>query len=302
MPFESRHRKDEPVIIEVAINGVGSKARNPNIPRKHEEITIDTLACINAGANLIHAHNENIALGGAEAAADYLAAWRPVLDQHPGTLWYPTLTAVGNSTTNLEHIAIIQQEIGLRIAPVDPGSTNIGTADGQGIPVGRSYVNSYEDIRSAFTFCEAHKIAPALAIYEPGFMQTTRSYYRSGHLPAGSMVKFYFGGEWGVMAALPGVTFGLPPTKNALAAYLDMLDRIDLPWSVSVWGGDLLETPIARMALERGGHLHIGLEEFYSPERQPTNEELVYEAVALVHQVGRPIATTQQAVEIMALP
>ena len=62
------------------------------------------------------------------------------------------------------------------------------------------------------------------------------------------MPKFYFGGDYGMFADKPGVSFGLPPTENALAAYLDMLEGTDLPWSVSVWGGDLIETPIARLA------------------------------------------------------
>jgi hypothetical protein len=31
-----------------------------------------------------------------------------------------------------------------------------------------------------------------------------------------------------------------------------------------------LSTPLARMAVERGGHLHVGLEEFCDVERFPT--------------------------------
>ena len=102
-------------------------------------------------------------------------------------------------------------------------------------------------------------------------MQTTLAYFRAGRLPEGAMVKFYFGGPYGMFGKGPGVTFGLPPTKNALLAYLDMIEGTGLPWSVSVWGGDLIETPIARLALERGGHLHVGLEEHSGP-RHPTNE------------------------------
>lgn len=185
---------------------------------------------------------------------------------------------------------------------VDPGSTNLGAPDAEGLPVGTVYSNSYDDIRTAFSFCESHHVGPALAIYEPGFLQTTLAYYRAGRLPAGTMVKLYFGGEWGMSATGRGVTFGLPPTENALAAYLDMLEGCDLPWSVSVWGGDLLETPIARMALERGGHLHVGLEEHFSPDRTPTNEDLVREAAELVAKVGRPLASTAQTEQIMALP
>jgi len=295
------HRIDQPLIIEVAINGVGGKERNPNIPRKPDEIIVDALQCIDAGANLIHAHNEDINLSGQAAADDYLAAWKPIISQRPETLWYPTLTASGNSATSLEHIEIIQRELPLHIAPVDPGSTNIGSLDEHGLPVGRVYANSYEDIRTAFDFCSRHSLGPALAIYEPGFLQTTLAFYRADSLPTGTMIKLYFGGEWGLMAKVKGLTFGLPPTANALKAYLDMLEAVDLPWSVSVWGGDLMATPLARMALELGGHLHLGLEEFYDPQRQPTNKELVEEAVALAAAVGRPIASIAEAKTIMSL-
>ena len=118
----------------------------------------------------------------------------------------------------------------------------------------------------------------------------------------GLNVKFYFGGEYGLMSTEPGVSFGLMPTEHGLLAHLDMLEGTDLPWSVSVWGGDLMETPIARLALERGGHLHIGVEEFYAPDRSPSNEELIREAVALCDKVGRPVATTAQTAEMLALP
>ena len=116
------------------------------------------------------------------------------------------------------------------------------------------------------------------------------------------MVKLYFGGEWGLSARGRGVTFGLSPTRNALLAYLDMLEGTDLPWSVSVWGGDLMDTPVARLALERGGHLHVGLEEHFHPDRKPTNVELVEQAVALAAEVGRPIATDAQAADLLDLP
>ena len=164
------------------------------------------------------------------------------------------------------------------------------------------YANSYADIREAFSICEEHSWGPQLAIYEPGFLQCVLTYQRARRLPAGSMVKFYFGGEWGMWARARGVTFGLPPTTNALLAYLDMLEGTDLPWSVSVWGGDLMSTPVARLALERGGHLHVGLEEHYDPDRSPTNVELVEQAVALAQEVGRPIASTADALRLLDLP
>ena len=75
-----------------------------------------------------------------------------------------------------------------------------------------------------------------------------------------------------------------------------------MPWSVSVWGGDLMATPVARLALELGGHLHVGLEEHFDPDRKPTNVELVDEAVALAGSVGRPVAGCAETVGLLGLP
>jgi uncharacterized protein (DUF849 family) len=291
-----------PVIIECAINGVTSPEKNPNVPLKPDQIAADTLRALDAGAALIHAHNSDYQLTGEAAARDYLAAWKPILTRRPGTLWYPTLCAGKGSAEMLAHVEPILREVPLRFAVVDPGSTNLGVPDADGLPQGGVYANSYADIRYSFELCARLRLGPSLAIYEPGFLQTVLAYHRAGRLPRGAMVKLYFGGPYGLMATRPGCTFGLPPTRNALLAYLDMLEGTGLPWSVSVWGGDLMQTPIARLALELGGHLHVGIEEFYSPERSPTNQELVREAAQLVASVGRPLADAAAAARILALP
>lgn len=290
-----------PAIIEVAINGGSSKRRNPNVPRTAAEIIEDSYRCLDAGAAIIHAHNSDYGLSGRKAAEDYLLAWRPILAERPDTLWYPTLSGGRGVDEVLEHFRILSGEVPLRIGVVDPGSTNLGRPGKDGLPIGVVYQNSYDDIARSLAFCESQGLGPSLAIYEPGFLQTTLAYHRTGRLPRGAMVKLYFGGPYGLFGKGPGVTFGLPPTEHALLAYLEMLEGTDLPWSVSVWGGDLIETPVARLALERGGHLHVGLEE-HSGSRQPTNEELVREAVSLVSEVGRSIANAEQAAAILDLP
>jgi uncharacterized protein (DUF849 family) len=292
----------QPVILECAINGATSPEKNPNVPRKPTEIIDDTFRALDAGASVIHAHNSEIALQGEDAARDYLAAWKPILAKRPDTLWYPTVCWGTGAAVLLSHIEPILREVSLRFSVIDPGSTNLGVPDDEGLPQGMVYANSYDDIRYGFALCERLSLAPSLAIYEPGFLRAVLAYHRAGRLPRGAMVKLYFGGEYGVIATKPGCTFGLPPTRHALLAYLDMLEGTDLPWSVSVWGGDLLATPIAQQALELGGHLHVGLEEFYSPERSPTNEELVREAAALVARVGRPLADVATTARILDLP
>jgi 3-keto-5-aminohexanoate cleavage enzyme len=292
----------EPVLIEAAINGGTTTARNPHVPVTPGEIRADALRCFDAGATIVHAHNHDIRLSGREAADAYLEAWAPLLAERPDVLWYPTLCAAPGARAKLEHVRLVSEQVPVRMAAVDPGSTNLGTPGADGLPEGSVYANSYADVREAFAMCEEHGWGPQLAIYEPGFLQCVLTYLRAGRLPAGSMVKLYFGGEWGMWARAQGVTFGLPPTTHALLAYLDMLDGTGLPWSVSVWGGDVMTTPVARLALEHGGHLHVGLEEHYDPAHSPTNVELVEAAVALAGEVGRPIATTAEAVSLLALP
>jgi uncharacterized protein (DUF849 family) len=294
---------DGPVIIEAAINGTTTTDRNPNVPLRPEAIRADAIRCLDAGAAIIHAHNHDISLRGPDAAGPYLEAWKPLLASRPDVLWYPTLTSAPDMQGKTAHWSIIAEQVPLRLAAVDPGSTNLGAPGADGLPTGGVYANGYDAIRLAMDLCTDLRLGPALAIYEPGFLQCVLSYHRAGRLPGGAMVKLYFGGPWGMRAtAGPGVTFGLPPTRNALLAYLDMLDGTALPWSVSVWGGDLMATPVGRLALERGGHLHVGIEEHFDPVRKPTNVDLVEEAVALAGAVGRPVATSSDAVAILKLP
>lgn len=110
------------------------------------------------------------------------------------------------------------------------------------------------------------------------------------------MIKLYFSTESGHL----GAPFGLPPTERALDAYLELLGECDIPWAVSVVGGDLCANQIAKLAVERGGHLHLGLE-FYRGDRTPTNVELVTQAVHLCEQLGRTVATPGQAAQLLGL-
>jgi len=295
------HRSDVAVIIEVALNGVSSKEKNPNVPRSPAEVTSDALACYEAGASIAHSHSTGGFVSPTEAASEYVEQWRPVLDTRPDALWYPTLHFTEDGRIGLDHIEPLRRAITLPMCPVDPGSVNLGGPDAYGLPAGIVYTNSYESIRAGFELCEHLGFAPAMAIYEPGFLRTVLSFYHGGRLPRGAMAKLYFGGPYGVFATESGVSFGLMPTENALAAYLDLLAGTDIPWSVSVWGGDLMTTPVARMALERGGHLHVGLEEHFDPERKPSNVELVNEAAALAAEMGRPVASIQETSRILGI-
>ncbi len=285
-----------PVIVECAVNGVTSKATNPHVPVTPSEITADALACLQAGAAIIHNHIDLHGVSVEQAAQRYLEAWRPVLAARPDALLYPTVHFGEGFSISYEHLLPLAAA-GLRVGLTDPGSVNLGGTDADGIPAGDLvYTNSFHTISRAFEICREAELGPSLAIYEPGFLRATLAWWRAGRLPQGAMVKLYFSTEHGYL----GAPFGLPPTERALA-YLELLDGCELPWAVSVVGGDLCADPIARLALERGGHLHLGLE-FYRGDRTPTNVELVTAAVRLCNELGRDVATPDQAAEILRLP
>ena len=46
-------RRDEPVVIEVALNGVTTKQRNPNVPIGTRELVDDARSCLAAGAQIV---------------------------------------------------------------------------------------------------------------------------------------------------------------------------------------------------------------------------------------------------------
>jgi uncharacterized protein (DUF849 family) len=293
------------VIVEAAINGVTSKERNPHVPCLPAEIAADALACLAAGAAIVHNHIDEIAADGAAYAARQLEGWRPVVDEHRDAILYPTVAFAGSVEERYAHVPFLADSGLLRMSVLDPGSVNLGAIGPDGLPGGPIdfvYVNSYADTRYAAALCERHRLGPSISIFEPGFLRTALAYWRAGRLPAGAFVKLYFGGEHDYLGGRgTGVGFGLPPGRRFLDAYLGMLEGCDLPWAVAVIGGDVVESGLARLALELGGHVRVGLEDYAGP-RTPTNVELVREVVAVAAAVGRPVATAGEAARILGLP
>jgi uncharacterized protein (DUF849 family) len=290
-----------PVIVEVALNGATPKTRNPHVPVLPEEIAADGLACLAAGAAIVHTHIDDFSLAGAAAAARYRAGWQPIVRARPDAILYPTVAVGGSIEARFAHVPLLADVA--RMGVLDPGTVNLGATGEDGLPgpVEFVYVNGYGDIRFVVALLAEHRLGPSISIFEPGFLRTALAYYRAGRLPRGAFVKLYFGGEAGYLGGAPGATFGLPPTRTALEAYLELLAGCDLPWAVAVIGGDVVGSGLARLALERGGHVRVGLED-YAGARTPGNVELVTEVATLARQVGRPLATAVEAARVLALP
>ena len=197
------------------------------------------------------------------------------------------------------HVELLA-DMGLtRAAFVDTGSVNLGGTGPDGLPAGAGYVykNDFADVAYKMRVCRERGLGPSIACFEPGFLRVVLAYYDAGALPAGTLVKFYFseGGYLGGGAPL----WGAPPIIESLDMYLAMLGDARIPWAVAVLGGSVCDTPIARAALERGGHVRVGIEDW---DDGPANAEQVAKAADLARDARREVATISDAGRILGLP
>jgi 3-keto-5-aminohexanoate cleavage enzyme len=283
----------QPLIIEAAINGATRKQSNPHVPRSFEEIVASARASLDAGASVVHHHNDEGLREPRHASAPYRDTWTAIYEHAPDAVLYPTMGGGGSRTTIRERYAHVEEltDAGLlRMAVIDPGSVSLGPVDDQGLPaaVELVYQNTFADVRYMADRCLERGLAAHVSIFEPGFLRVALAYHAAGRLPP-AKIQLYFGG--------PATPFGLPPTAVSIDAYLAMLAGSDLPWMVGVIGGDVSST-LAELAIERGGHVRVGLEDYAGPT-QPRNEELVAAIARMARRRGRPIATCAEAAQIL---
>ncbi len=290
---------NDPVIIEAALNGVTTKAHNSNVPVTPGEQAKDALQCVDAGASVIHTHAPNVGAPPEETVEEYANAYRPVVDAHPGVVCYPTAGLGPTIDVRYKHVELLDDLGLIRAGYVDTGSVNLGGTGADGLPVEPGYVYSHNfaDVAHKMKICRERGLGPNVAVFEPGFLRVVLAYQEAGALPPGTFVKLYFSASGYLGGGKP--LWGAPPIIESLDMYLAMIGDAPITWAVAVLGGDLCATPIARAALERGGHLRVGLEDF---DRGPANAEQVTAATQLCNEVGREVATVPDAARVLGLP
>jgi uncharacterized protein (DUF849 family) len=288
-----------PVIIEAALNGITSRGRNPHVPIAPDELARDAVACVDAGATVVHTHAHNFGAPVDELVAAYAACYESVLDARPGTILYPTIGGGSTSAERFRHVVELASSRLIRASFLDPGSVNLGGvgADGLPPPMDFVYTNTFNDTRYGVDVCVRHGLGPSVAVFEPGFLQVVLAYHEAGALPAGTLVKLYFAGGGYVTGGR--ALWGVPPIPEGLDLYLAMLGDSGIPWAIALIDGDVLAHPLTRNALERGGHLRVGLED--DPRAASGNADLVRAAADLCAEVGRPVATLADTEALLGL-
>ena len=286
-----------PTGVEVALNGMTTREQNPHVPRTVDEIVADGLRCLDAGASVVHHHNDEPNFGEAtrHCAGPYIDVWTRLRAARPGLLLHPTMAGATADPTVEERFAHIVELHDAGLAPVatcDAGTLALAFPAAGGVrSLAETFGNPAADVAWILRWCRERAVPVHISIFEPGFLRLILAHHQAGTLPAGVKIQLYLGGD--------RMLFGLPATPGGLAAYFDMLEGSGLAWMAAVYGGDVAASGIAALAVERGGHVRVGLEDHHAPPRLARNEELVAEVAALCRAAGRPPATVEEAASIL---
>ncbi|GAP38065.1 hypothetical protein ISF6_4259 [Piscinibacter sakaiensis] len=284
-------------MIEAAINGARSKADNPHVPLSSAEMLASIAACVDAGASVIHVHAGQPVVGssGHHDPAPYLALFAAARARHPGLALYPTLPGGGPGTTmagRLAHVFALARAGLLSLVPIDPGTMNYGQVgpDGQAPVHDRVYQTSFEDVAWGFAACRQASLGCTLSLFEPGFARLMEAHRRAGTLPQPVLAKLEFSAGRRL--------FGLAPDATGVAAWLRLFDARRIPWMVTLRDGDVGRS-LAGLAIRRGGHVRVGLEDHGGPGT-PRNEDLVAHVARLAIRAGRRPAHPEELPELLA--
>jgi len=131
---------------------------------------------------------------------------------------------------------------------------------------------------------------PELEIFDRGHISNAVLLAKQGHLTLPQHVD---------------LVLGVPGALDASVANLvDCVRALPSGCSWSAAGIGRMQLPLAVTAIVMGGHVRVGLEDniYYTKGRLATNEELVARIVRIAAEIGRPVATPDQARSILRLP
>lgn len=276
-----------PVVIEAAISPLRRGAPAQSV----DAIVDEADACIRAGAGIIH-HHHDMRLAAPDAIDALADTARRIQRAHPGTLVYSDYLKGHSSEEENAHLDPMAREGILTMFAIDPGITSFASVGNDGLPT-RTYTDGLQflECHRLVDFAKEAGIPISLGVFEPGHLRWILAYEQAAGFSPASMVKLYFGGSRLVdQVDTPGINFGLPGTPAALDLYLSMMAGSALPWTVSLFGDAILDTPLARHALECGGHVRVGVED--AAGMSPlSNAEMVRAAAELAESCGRtPVA------------
>ena len=271
-----------PCIICVAITGsLPTKENNPAVPITVAEQIESTQEAFEAGASIAHCHVRDDA-GKPTSDPDRFAALKDGLDKHcPGMI--VQLSTGGRSGAGKDRGGMLK--LSPDMASLSVGSNNFPT---------RVYENQPDLVDWLASEMIAHDVKPEIEAFDLSHIFQAAAMHKDGRIKDRPYVQFVM-----------GVKNAMPVDREVFDFYIHTVKRLfgeDAPWCAAGIGQNQLT--INDWAISSGGHARTGLEDNVRLDRDrlaPSNAALVARAVELCGKYDRPVASWQQARQILGL-
>jgi 3-keto-5-aminohexanoate cleavage enzyme len=290
----------EKLIIEVRINEYASRKFNPNVPFTPDEICHEALQCWRQGASIIHYHARDPHSGAPSSKTEYYAETARRIHEKSDLIVMPTLGAwtLPSPEARMSHIIEMAKDPATLpdFAPIDMTTSNVDSYDARKrrfMTEDVVYMNPTKTLRYFAETIRASGVRPYVALWNVSSIRVTAAF-----VEAGLLERPLYGG---IVLSEDGLFAGNPGSVRGLEAMIEFIPPdLQLYWSVMCVGGNLF--PLVGAALERGGHIAIGLGDYpYSELGTPRNADLVERIVQIAREMGREIASPPEARKILGL-
>ncbi|MCX7316633.1 MAG: 3-keto-5-aminohexanoate cleavage protein [Hyphomicrobiales bacterium] len=272
----------EPCIICVAITGsVPTQADNPAVPVTISEQIESTHASFEAGASIAHCHVRDDA-GKPTSDPERFARLKEGLEKHCKGMIIQFSTG-GRSGAGRDRGGMLPLRPDM--ASLTVGSNNFPT---------RVYENSPDLVDWLSSEMLTYNVKPEIEAFDLSHIVHAAKMAKDGRLKGPLYVQFVM-----------GVKNAMPADERIFDFYIETLKRFapDAQWCGAGIGPD--QVRVNEWSISKGGHTRTGLEDNIKLDRTtlaPSNAALVKRTVDICQRYNRPVATWQQARDILGLP
>ena len=271
----------EPCIICIAITGsVPRKEHNPAVPITVTEQVESTHAAFEAGASIAHCH-VRLDDGTPTSDPERFARLKERLEKHcPGMI--VQLSTGGRSGNGRERGGML---------PLRPDMTSLSVGSNN-FPT-RVYENAPELVDWLASEMLRYDVKPEIEAFDLSHIFQAVKMQKEGKLKAPLHIQFVM-----------GVKNAMPVDRQVFDFYVATVQRIapDATWCGAGIARD--QITLNEWSIAAGGHTRTGLEDNMRIDREtlaPSNAALVRRAADLCEKYQRPVATCQQARQILGL-
>jgi 3-keto-5-aminohexanoate cleavage enzyme len=268
----------EKLVITVALDGAEvTREQTPHLPITPVELAEDAARCREAGAAMVHVHGRLPDGTPTQSAEVYAEIIREIRSRTDVIVQVSTGGAVGMTAEERLQPVYLKPEM----ASLTTGTVNFG----RGV-----FWNPPELIEHFARTMVEQGVVPEIEAFDLGHINNALALVKQGILKLPLHFDFVMG--------VPG---GIAPTVPNLVHMAQAIPE-GCTWSVA--GIGRAQLPLATAAIVMGGHVRVGLEDniYYTKGVLTTNAMLVERIVRIARELGREIATPDEARQILRIP